>query len=205
MPPSTSSRVTSCPPISTIHKDSGAAGSACILSGDRQSCNNTIMQHIYTVSQNYLSFKVAQTFVFHHQCWHLLAIKTARMFTESLAHYKWITVMQQFSKQWHSQINGDINKPVAEEKWCEWCCPLVRRQGTWISARQMVHDQEPCRSHWMTSPCVLCTHSADQSAAKTLSMLSLLGCPPQKRRSTYISHRSQKEALSWQHPATEEY
>jgi len=39
--PSTSSRVTSWPPISTTQRDSGAAGNACMLSGDKQSCNNT--------------------------------------------------------------------------------------------------------------------------------------------------------------------
>ena len=51
MPASPVSSLASVPPISTIHRDSDGAGNACMLSGDRQSCNTQHNAMVNSVKQ----------------------------------------------------------------------------------------------------------------------------------------------------------
>ncbi len=65
-PTSPVSSLASAPPISTIHRDSGAAGNACILSGDKQSCKHKQIMDELSVfgrgERSHLKSKYSQIF-----------------------------------------------------------------------------------------------------------------------------------------------
>lgn len=146
VPGSPVSSLASVPPISTIHKDSEGSGKACILSGDKQSCqtkHSSLNQWRYSIYMHVEFF-----FVF---CWSCELNENEYLkITWSICNWK---------SFYRRRLKIFVDLPRDPVRWSLQCYQTSLLPESDTSVHQRGLYPGPCTPPRRTSPSSLCTHS----------------------------------------------